>query len=327
MELETLDPTPRPAPAPASPAMPRVTTTTTTTSAISAISAISASDHQPACADFFTGSVRAAQPAGHLEILFDVQTYVTRGTATSNSTIIFLTDDFGLNLVNNKLLADQYASKTGLRVLVPNLLPNGGLSLSTIGLSEKLAASVQWYNVFGHARRAWTTLRITVILTAFSFKVRRTFPSVLNYVRAVRASLPLGSKLGIAGFCLGGHWSSRLCAEHATEGGGSHLVGAHFAAHPSNVDTNELARIAQRFRVPQSLALGDRDDGLPIDQAHELETNLRAVYRDNPDRLEVRIYAGCGRGFALRADTHATENEGADMALEQAVAWFRRWLV
>lgn len=287
-----------------------------------------ASTDQPTCApDFFSGSVHTAQPLGHLEILFDVETYVTRGTATSNSTIVFLTDDFGLNLVNNKLLADQYATKTGLRVLVPNLLPSGGLPLSTIGLSEQLAASVQWYNLLGHARRAWAALRITSILSVFSFKVRRTFPSVLNYVRAVRASLPLGSKLGIAGFCLGGHWSSRLCAEHATEGGGSYLVGAHFTAHPSVVDPREFARLAERFKVPQSLALGDRDVGLPIDQAHDLETNLREVYRDNLDRLEVRIYDGCGRGFALRADPQTNEIEGGDMALEQAVAWFRRWLV
>lgn len=310
MELETLAPTPRPAPAPAWPAMPRDTT------------------DLPACApDFLTGSVRTAQPLGHLEILFDVETYVTRGTATSNSTIVFLTDDFGLNLVNNKLLADQYASRTGLRVLVPNLLPSGGLPLSTIGLSEKLAAPVQWYNLLGHARRAWSALKITIILTSFSFKVRRIFPSVLNYVRAVRASLPLGSKLGVAGFCLGGHWSSRLCAEHATEGGGSHLVGAHFTAHPSNIDPGEFARLAERFKVPQSLALGDRDVGLPVDQAHELETKLRGVYRDNLDRLEIRIYDGYGRGFALRADPQADRDQGPDIALEQAVAWFRRWLV
>ncbi|KAL1861407.1 hypothetical protein Daus18300_008938 [Diaporthe australafricana] len=276
----------------------------------------------------FTGSIHTAQPLGHLETLFDVQTYVTRGTATSNSTIVFLTDDFGLNLVNNKLLADQYASKTGLRVLVPNLLPNGGVPLSTIGLSKKLAASVQWYNVVGHAKRAWAALKITVILTAFSFKARRTFPTVLGYVRAVRASLPLGSKLGIAGFCLGGQWSSQLCAEHAVEGGDSHLVGAHFTAHPSNVDPLELARSAQRFKVPQSLALGDRDVALPIDQARELETNLRDVYKDNLDRLEVRIYERCGHGFALREDPRQIdENEGAERALEQAVAWFRRWLV
>lgn len=320
MELETLAPTPRPrpapapAPAPASPGMPRGATTGDLPAR--------------ACSDFFSGSVHAAQPLGHFETLFDVETYVTRGTATSNSTIVFLTDDFGLNLVNNKLLADQYAAKTGLRVLVPNLLPNGGLPLSTIRLAEKLAASVRWYNLFGHARRAWSGLKVTIILASFSFKVRRAFPSVLNYVRAVRASLPLGSKLGIAGFCLGGNWSSRLCAEHATEGGGSHLVGAHFTAHPSNVDPGELVRLANRFRVPQSLALGDRDADLPIEQVHDLETNLGRVYRDNLDRLEFRIYEGCGRGFALRADSQqADENEVADIALEQAVAWFRRWLV
>ena len=325
MELETLAPTPvatpRPATAPAWPGMPRATTTTTNNNT-------SNTNDRPAFTDFFSGSaVHTAQPLGHIETLFDVETYVTRGTATSNSTIVFLTNDFGLNLVNNKLLADQYASKTGLRVLVPNLLPRGGLPLSTIRLSEKLASSAAWYNLLGHAKRAWAALKITIILAAFSFKVRRTFPLVLNYVRAVRASLPLGSKLGIAGFCLGGHWSSRLCAEHATEGGGSHLVSAHFTAYPSNVDPSEFARLARRFKVPQSLALGDEDDGLPIDQAHELETNLRAVYRDNLDRLEVRIYDGCGRRFALRADPQTDENEASDIALDQAVAWFRRWLV
>jgi dienelactone hydrolase len=315
MELETLVQTQRPAPVPTSPPdMPHAGTSS-----------------QPAWTAFFSGPVNVLptaqlEPVGHFETLFDVETYVTRGTATSNSTIVFLTDDFGLNLINNKLLADQYASRTGLRVLVPNLLPNGGLPLSTIRLSENLVASVQWYNLRGHARRAWSGLKITIILTAFSFKVRRTFPSVLSYVRAVRASLPLGSKLGIAGFCLGGYWSSRLCAEHATDGGGSHLIGAHFTAHPSNADPGEFAMLADRFKVPQSLALGDRDTGLPIDQAHELETKLRNVYRDNLERLEIRIYEGCARGFALRTDNQAGENEMTDMALEQAVAWFRRWL-
>lgn len=281
-----------------------------------------------ACADCFTGALHTAQPVGHLVTIHDVPTYVSRGSATSNSTIVFLTDGFGFNLVNNKLLADQYASRTGLRVLVPNLLPGGGVPLALMGLTETIQTPSAWYHLLDHARRAWAALRIMTILLPFGFKVRRLYPVVLGYVRAVRASLPLGAKLGLAGFCLGGHWSSRICAEPAADGHDERLVDAHFTAHPSSVSADELAALAAKYRVPFSLALGDKDRMMSVEQARRVETSLAEVFRDEPERLQVAIYENCGHGFALRADPKQTEeNEGAERALDQAVAWFRRYLV
>lgn len=280
------------------------------------------------CPDCFTGAVHTAQPTGHLETIHNVHTYISRGGAPSNSTIVFLTDGFGFNLVNNKLLADQYASRTGLRVLVPNLLPGGGVPLRMMRLSEILLTHVPWYHILGHARRAWAGLRLLAILLPFGFRVKRLYPAVLGYVRAVRASLPLGAKLGLAGFCLGGHWSSRICAEPTAAERDERLVDAHFAAHPSSVRAEELAAFASRFRVPFSLALGDKDLMMSVDQARRTETALREVFRDEPDKLEVVIYESCGHGFALRADPKQTnENEGAERAADQAIAWFRRFLV
>lgn len=280
-----------------------------------------------ACPDCFTGAIHTAQPLGHLVTIHDVPTYVSRGSATSNSTIVFLTDGFGFNLVNNKLLADQYASRTGLRVLVPNLLPGGGVPLLLMRLADTFMTPAVWYDLLGHARRAWAGLRLASILLPFGFKVRRLYPAVLGYVRAVRASLPLGAKLGLAGFCLGGHWSTRLCAEPAADGRDERLVDAHFTAHPSSVSPEEFAAFAGRYRVPFSLALGDKDLMMSVEQARGVEASLKEVFKDEPDRLQVTIYEKCSHGFALRADPKQTEeNEGAERALDQAVAWFRRLL-
>lgn len=311
---------------------------------MSSPSAAPATDIQ-ICPDCFTGTIHTAKPVGHLETIHNVPTYITRGSAPSNSTIIFLTDGFGFNLVNNKLLADQFAARTGLRVLMPNLLPNGGVPLVMMRLSDGMTMAAPWWNLVSQARRVWAGCRLMTILIPFGFKVRRLYPTVLAYVRAVRASLPLGAKLGIAGFCMGGHWSSRICGEpahethshnhhhqHAGDGpsdtsNASHLIDAHFTAHPSSVSPDDAAAFAGRFRVPWSMALGDKDVMMSVEQAHSVAARLREVYRDEPDKLQVEMYENCGHGFALRADPNKPEeNEGAERALEQAVVWFRRYL-
>lgn len=275
----------------------------------------------------FTGTLHTATPSGHIETIYGMPSYISRGMARTNSTIIFLTDGFGFNLVNNKLLADQYATRTGLRVLMPNVLPGGGVPLIMMTFLRTTRTTLAWWKVQGHAKRAWTALRLLAILMPFTVRVRLLYPAVLRYVHAVKASLPLGSRLGVAGFCLGGCWSSRLCGETAAGGGNLPLIDAHFTAHPSSVNAEEMVGYAAKFHVPFSLALGDRDRMVTTDEAHRVETGLKEVFRDEPDKLQVRIYERCGHGFALRADPHEMdENEGAERALEQAVTWFRRYL-
>ena len=72
------------------------------------------------CPDCFKGAIHShSTPTGHIETLFGKETYVATppSTSTSTSTILFCCDAFGLNIINNKLLADQYATLTGFRVL------------------------------------------------------------------------------------------------------------------------------------------------------------------------------------------------------------------
>ena len=69
------------------------------------------------------GSVHshAGEAKGKSETLYGKNCYVALppSTSTSTSVIIYLTDVFGLNLINTKILADRLAAETGCKVLVP----------------------------------------------------------------------------------------------------------------------------------------------------------------------------------------------------------------
>lgn len=76
----------------------------------------------PAC---FSGSTHDhAEPKGTIETVHGIRTYVAGGsdTSKSKSAIIYLPDIFSLKLVNNKILADEYATATGCKVYIPDVV-------------------------------------------------------------------------------------------------------------------------------------------------------------------------------------------------------------
>jgi hypothetical protein len=107
-------------------------------------------DTKMACPDCFKGTIHQGEPSGSEETIHGVLTYVTSpASTTSKSTIIFITDAFGFNLVNNKLLADYYATKTGIRILLLDIIPGGGVPLTTLALTEAVSTPVRWYDIGG----------------------------------------------------------------------------------------------------------------------------------------------------------------------------------
>ncbi|KAH9208491.1 dienelactone hydrolase [Leptodontidium sp. 2 PMI_412] len=283
------------------------------------------------CADCFKGSVHDhAKPTGTEEILHGVRTYTASpvDSAASQSTIIFITDAFGFNLINSKILADIYASKSGFCVLVPDIIPGGGVPLSSLALMETATAPVAWWNVYGQIRRIVTVVRMMTIFMPFAIRTRGVFPSILAYARAVRAELPAGAKLGAAGFCWGGLQTTKLTEESAVEGGSEALIDAHFTAHPAGMKPPQFLESHRKFKVPLSIAVGDKDFVLSKDNVATIEAGFRTEYGNSEDAgYQVKIYQGCGHGFAVRADPKKTiENEAAGQATEQAVAWFKRYL-
>ncbi len=285
------------------------------------------------CTDCFKGVVHDyASPAGSVETIHGVPTYIALSAAdcqsSSKSTIIFITDAFGFNLDNSKLLADVYASRTGIRVLLPDIIPGGGVPLSSLALMERATAPVAWWDVLGQIRRIMSGLQMMAIFMPFAIRTRKIFPSILHYARAVRADLPVGGKLGVAGMCWGGLQTTKLTEEAVEEGGKEALVDAHFTAHPAGLKSLQFVESFQKFHVPFSMAVGDRDFVLSKDQVATVEASFRMYQGKGLEYgYEVKVYEGCGHGFAVRADPKKiVENEAAIQASNQAVEWFKKYL-
>ena len=70
------------------------------------------------CPDCFRGTIHnhgpgAEEVKGYEETIHSKRTYIATPTtaADSQSTILFVTDAFGIHFINNKMLADKYAVK------------------------------------------------------------------------------------------------------------------------------------------------------------------------------------------------------------------------
>jgi dienelactone hydrolase len=274
-----------------------------------------------ACADCFKGGIASGNPRGTIETLYGRSTYVIEPSkARSSSAIIVFTDAFGLNLVNTKLLADAYASATGFRVLVPDIIPGGGMNPDTMYLMDRWQDPVPLWNLWGQL------VRIYYLLCALRMSIPflwRAYPSssncfnrCLEYTRKVRVDLPEGAKLGVVGFCWGGYQSINLCSSTATGNDRKPLVDAQFCAHPALLHLpRDIVDAVVRFRTKVAIAHAEMDYSLSTRQLEETEAALRQEAGD------VR------HGFAVRAKPGSDlEARAADEALDQATSWFMKWL-
>ena len=296
------------------------------------------------CPDCFRGSVHsdAGEAKGTTETVHGKKCYVASppSTSTATSVIIYLTDSFGLNLINTKLLADRFAAETGCKVLVPDVIPGGGGPVSLMYSTEAMTAPVAWFDVLGQLKRVAAALAVAALTVPLSLRIltwgapHRAFPVILEFARAVRSELPAGAKLGVVGFCWGGYGSVNLCREPSVEGGREALVHVQFCGHPYALTVPDMVVDAVRtYQVPFSMAVGDRDRYLKRNKVDETEAALRrAVGIGDGDgeggyHYEIRVYGGCTHGFVVRANpADAVESAAAEEARVQAVAWLRKYL-
>ncbi|KAL7948619.1 dienelactone hydrolase [Trichoderma barbatum] len=244
------------------------------------------------CPDCFRATIHEETPKGREETIHNVLTYVAipETGATSSSKIIFITDVFGFNLVNNKLLADKYATDTGCLILMPSIIPGGGAPLSAIELFDSLSTPVGLLDLTAQTKRAGAAFKAAAIFAPFAVRTRNAFPKLLKFSRDVKASLPADAKLGIAGFCWGGMHSTKLIVEPTEEGGNVSLFDAHFVAHPAGLTAPEdFSAAANNFKVPISFAVGDLDMVLSKGKVESIEASLREAFRENPGDFEVKM--------------------------------------
>jgi dienelactone hydrolase len=83
-----------------------------------------------ACSDCFRGGITQNEPTGTETIIHGLPTYVARPEEgiIPKGLVVVITDAFGWNFVNNRVLCDRYAKRGGFLVYCPDFM-NGWSSL------------------------------------------------------------------------------------------------------------------------------------------------------------------------------------------------------
>lgn len=289
------------------------------------------------CPECFSGHVHHGTPRGTIKDLYGAKTYVTlpSSDAEPKSTIIFYCDAFGLNLVNNKLLADQYAADTGCQVLAPDLFPSGAASVETMqamnNLLRPVPSTLSYINPLTYLGKAYALARVLGGMGPFLYynNPAKAFPECLRYARDVRAAMPADGKLGVAGFCWGGFQVTKLACEPVTEGNGKALVDAVFTAHPSALSApGDVIAAIETFKVPYSCAVAEYDFMFDKKAAEQSEEAIKQKLGPEIGTYEFVIWNGCHHGFSVRAshDEGTEGDNGYNGAKKQAVTWFNKYL-
>lgn len=142
----------------------------------------------------------------------------------SNKGVLYLTDIFGIQLLQNRLLADSFG-RAGYFVVAPDFF-NG--MPSTLDLVDMTPAQ----------QKAFLAAATPEENDAIAQKG-------IDYLRNVRGI----NRIGTTGYCFGGRYAFRA----VTEGKG---IKAAFAAHPSNLQDAEILAI----KSPASIAAAGKSN-------------------------------------------------------------------
>lgn len=249
-----------------------------------------------------------AQPTGSETTIGGLKAYVTEPESKDRSkVIVFLTDIFGYELPNVRILADLYA-KEGFYCIVPDILESDPIDIGFLQTVEPPLKDKQQAGLIDTAKN---TALVGATLGPWLPKHREavTLPIVEKFIDEIRKA-PGTKKIGTIGFCFGGRYS--ILMAHGK-------VDAAYACHPSLVG---IPADFDPVNKPLSLAVGTEDsllDNKSVDQIKEILSKKQDT--------EVVVYQDQVHGFSLRGDYSSDKDKKAqDDALKQGVTWFNKYL-
>ncbi|TGJ84595.1 hypothetical protein E0Z10_g4155 [Xylaria hypoxylon] len=215
----------------------------------------------------------------------DVTLYVTG--KPSDRAVLYLTDIFGIQLLENRLLADSFG-RAGYFVVAPDLF-NG--TPSTLDLVDMTPAQRQSF-----------------LAIATPEETDALIGTAVDYLRNVKKV----TKIAATGYCFGGRYAFRWLS-------GGTGVDVGFAAHPSNLQNSEITAIKGAVGV----AAADADSAMPPARRAEIE----ALLLNTTQPYTLSLYGSVSHGFGVRANVSDPRQKfGKEQAFFQAVRWFDAWL-
>jgi len=253
------------------------------------------SGHCDAC---FQGVRHEGEPEGKYETIGGVACYVAtpKDDYAKDKAVLFLTDVFGIELVNNRLLTDDFA-RNGFKTVCVDLFA---------GSPMPEAAITGGLGVPGFSKEEW---------------MKKNDPSLtLHYVEKVIAALKAEgvTKFGTTGYCYG----ARAAFDLAFKG----LTHVTVVAHPSRIQyPADLKKYVDEAKAPLLINSCEVDRVFPAEaQAQADEILGGGKFAPGYKRT---YWDGCTHGYAVRGDMSDPKvKAGKEGAFKESVEFFKQYL-
>ncbi|KFA51430.1 hypothetical protein S40293_03233 [Stachybotrys chartarum IBT 40293] len=273
-----------------------------------------------------SGTVHKGLPIGTEETVHGLTTYITGNRTNPRGIIVIYSDVFGLNLPNNKLIADAYGKSGEWLVYMPDFFLGDPMALSIADLLIPTDPTKQ-------SKLGWFTGLLAHVPSFLVWSTRHTATKsdkvCTEFLAELRRATPKSQKIGIVGFCWGGKYAVRAClASKQIEVDGQQvpLVDAAVALHPSHLsvpgDVEDLV-------VPVSFGWGVEDTVSRFEQKAKVEALHAQSSKEGKKvpEIEHKVYKPGRHGFAVRGNPdHPEERACLEDSVTQVLGWFSRWL-
>lgn len=241
--------------------------------------------------DCIAGVRHEGTPEGTLEKLGGTETYVAIPKDLDypkEKAVLFLTDVFGIALVNNKLLCDDFA-RNGFQVYAPDFFD--GDYLPTDGMNNPDFDVEAW-----RARHPYE-------------KVRPRLDAVVAELKKRGITV-----FGATGYCFGAKYAIDLAKEN--------VIASAVIAHPSRIAVpDDFTYMLAHSHASLLINSCEVDQAFPQEsQAKADEIFGEGKYAPGYQRLH---WEGCRHGFAVRGDMSDPKvKAGKEGAFKATVEWF-----
>jgi len=239
--------------------------------------------------DCIKGVTFEGTPKGVMRTINGVDTYVAKADHPRNpyQALLFLTDVFGVTLVNSQLMADDFAAN-GFNTFIPDYL-NGDPAPVDADPSFNMTA---WLLNHGEGQ---------------------TTPTLFAAIEGIRKE---GfTEFASTGYCFGGLYSTRLAQEN--------IVKVATMAHPALLTVpDDFNTLIARSHVPVQINSAGLDTVFTLDdQAIADEVMGDGKYKPGYNRT---FFPGVPHGFAVRGNfSDPVEVAAKEGAFFDAVEWLR----
>jgi len=244
------------------------------------------------CKHCVSGVRHEGTPKGKAETIGGVRCYVATPDVDypKDKVILFLTDVFGIDLINSKLLADDFALN-GFKVIAPDLFDGDPLP------SDALSSG----STFDFM--AWLQKHMP----------DTTQPLVDKVISALKEQGI--TTFGTIGYCYGARIGFNLAFSKELVG----TVVATVVNHPSFLRTPEDFEAYKETTIPLLINSCEVDTQFPVESQAKADEILKGF----APGYERKYWEGCTHGFAVRGDLNDPKvKAGKEGAFEAAVNFF-----